>query len=42
MGIKTTVHAIVAERQNLSIPDPVKHDDFIKCKYFKVLEILQT
>lgn len=32
MGIKTTVHEIVAAKQNLSIPDPERHADFIKCK----------
>lgn len=30
MGIKTTVHEIVAAKQNLSIPNPVTHDDFLK------------
>lgn len=32
MGIKTTVHEIVAAKHNLSIPNPVTHDDFLKCK----------
>uniref|UniRef100_UPI0037E99ABA tripartite motif-containing protein 16 n=1 Tax=Semicossyphus pulcher TaxID=241346 RepID=UPI0037E99ABA len=30
MGIKTTVHEIIAAKQNMSIPDPVKHEDFLK------------
>lgn len=30
MGIKTTVHEIVAAKHNLSIPNPVTHDDFLK------------
>lgn len=30
MGIKTTVQEIVAAKQNMSIPDPVTHDDFLK------------
>ncbi|XP_056222827.1 tripartite motif-containing protein 16 isoform X3 [Seriola aureovittata] len=30
MGIKTTVHEIVAAKQNMSIPDPVTHADFLK------------
>ncbi|TKS89347.1 Tripartite motif-containing protein 16 [Collichthys lucidus] len=30
MGIKTTVQAIVAAKQNMSIPDPVTRDDFLK------------
>ncbi|XP_068610513.1 tripartite motif-containing protein 16 [Brachionichthys hirsutus] len=30
MGIKTTVKAIVATKQNMSLPDPKKHDDFVK------------
>ncbi|XP_038591704.1 tripartite motif-containing protein 16 isoform X1 [Micropterus salmoides] len=30
MGIKTTVHEIVAAKQNLSLPDPVTHADFLK------------
>ncbi|KAM9336174.1 tripartite motif-containing protein 16 [Symphorus nematophorus] len=30
MGIKTTVQAIVAAKQNMSIPDPKTHDDFLK------------
>lgn len=30
MGIKTTVHAIVAAKENLSIPDPQTHADFLK------------
>ncbi|XP_051273461.1 tripartite motif-containing protein 16 isoform X2 [Dicentrarchus labrax] len=30
MGIKTTVHEIVAAKRNMSIPNPVTHDDFIK------------
>lgn len=42
MGIKTTVHAIVAEKQNLSIPEPVTRSDFIKCKCVNVFEMLQT
>lgn len=48
MGIKTTVHAIVAAKQNMSIPDPVTHADFLKCKCFTCLnmshwaEILQS
>ncbi|XP_060883869.1 tripartite motif-containing protein 16 [Labrus mixtus] len=29
-GIKTTVHAIVSAKQNRSIPDPKKHEDFLK------------
>lgn len=39
MGIKTTVHAIVAEKQNRSIPDPVTHADFLKCKCFNKFSI---
>lgn len=34
MGIKTTVHEIVAAKQNMSIPDPETHADFLKCKCF--------
>ncbi|XP_069579471.1 tripartite motif-containing protein 16 [Brachyistius frenatus] len=30
MGIKTTVHQIVAAKQNMSIPDPVTRADFLK------------
>ncbi|XP_023150443.2 tripartite motif-containing protein 16 [Amphiprion ocellaris] len=30
MGIKTTVQQIVAQKQNLSIPDPVTREDFLK------------
>ncbi|XP_059181207.1 tripartite motif-containing protein 16 [Centropristis striata] len=30
MGIKTTVHEIIAAKQNMSIPDPETHDDFLK------------
>ncbi|KAM8889053.1 tripartite motif-containing protein 16 [Synchiropus picturatus] len=30
MGIKTTVHAIAAARQNSQVPDPVTRDDFLK------------
>ncbi|XP_061564659.1 tripartite motif-containing protein 16 [Cololabis saira] len=30
MGIKTTVHAIVAAKHNMSIPDPETRDDFLK------------
>ncbi|XP_053727736.1 tripartite motif-containing protein 16 [Synchiropus splendidus] len=30
MGIKTTVHAIAATRQNSQVPDPVTRDDFLK------------
>ncbi|KAM4623844.1 tripartite motif-containing protein 16 [Polymixia lowei] len=30
MGIKTTVHAIVAAKQNMSIPDLKTRDDFLK------------
>ncbi|XP_029986307.1 tripartite motif-containing protein 16 [Sphaeramia orbicularis] len=30
MGIKTTVQAIVAAKHNMSLPDPVTHDDFLK------------
>uniref|UniRef100_A0A3B4TMT6 Tripartite motif containing 16 n=1 Tax=Seriola dumerili TaxID=41447 RepID=A0A3B4TMT6_SERDU len=30
MGIKTTVHEIVAAKQNMSIPDPETHADFLK------------
>lgn len=30
MGIKTTVQAIVAAKHNMSIPDPVTHNDFLK------------
>ncbi|KAK1881012.1 Tripartite motif-containing protein 16 [Dissostichus eleginoides] len=30
MGIKTTVHEIVAAKQNMTIPDPVTHTDFLK------------
>nr|XP_046232329.1 tripartite motif-containing protein 16 isoform X2 [Scatophagus argus] len=30
MGIKTTVQEIIAAKQNMSIPDPVTHDDFLK------------
>lgn len=36
MGIKTTVHQIIAAKQNLSVPDPVTHDDFLKCEFFKL------
>lgn len=32
MGIKTTVHEIVATRYNMYLPDPVTHADFLKCK----------
>lgn len=32
MGIKTTVHEIVAAKQNMSIPNPETRDDFLKCK----------
>lgn len=34
MGIKTTVQQIVAAKQNMSIPDPVSHGDFLKCEWF--------
>lgn len=34
MGIKTTVQQIVAAKQNMSIPDPVSHGDFLKCECF--------
>ncbi|XP_071385561.1 tripartite motif-containing protein 16 isoform X1 [Centroberyx affinis] len=30
MGIKTTVHAIVAAKQNMTIPDPETREDFLK------------
>ncbi|XP_019965539.2 tripartite motif-containing protein 16 [Paralichthys olivaceus] len=30
MGIKTTVHAIISAKDNMSIPDPQKHADFLK------------
>ncbi|XP_041670855.1 tripartite motif-containing protein 16 isoform X2 [Cheilinus undulatus] len=30
MGIKTTVKAIVAHKQNMTIPDPKTHEDFLK------------
>ncbi|XP_010777747.1 tripartite motif-containing protein 16 [Notothenia coriiceps] len=30
MGIKTTVHEIVAAKQNMTVPDPVTHTDFLK------------
>ncbi|XP_028332124.1 tripartite motif-containing protein 16 [Gouania willdenowi] len=30
MGIKTTVHQIFAAKQNMSLPDPVTHTDFLK------------
>ncbi|KAL7372662.1 hypothetical protein ABVT39_020266 [Epinephelus coioides] len=30
IGIKTTVHEIVAAKQNMSIPDPETHADFLK------------
>lgn len=30
MGIKTTVQEIVAAKQNMTIPDPVTHADFLK------------
>ncbi|XP_047466079.1 tripartite motif-containing protein 16 [Mugil cephalus] len=30
MGIKTTVHEIVAAKQNMSIPNPETRDDFLK------------
>ncbi|XP_042369724.1 tripartite motif-containing protein 16-like protein [Plectropomus leopardus] len=30
MGIKTTVHEIVAAKHNMSIPDPKTHADFLK------------
>ncbi|XP_074475522.1 tripartite motif-containing protein 16 [Sebastes fasciatus] len=30
MRIKTTVHEIVAAKHNMSLPDPVKHADFLK------------
>lgn len=36
MGIKTTVHQIIAAKQNLSVPDPVTHDDFLKCEFFNL------
>uniref|UniRef100_A0A3P8UPP3 Tripartite motif containing 16 n=1 Tax=Cynoglossus semilaevis TaxID=244447 RepID=A0A3P8UPP3_CYNSE len=32
MGIKTTVQAIVAAKENMSIPQPKTHTDFLKCK----------
>lgn len=41
MGIKTTVHAIVAAKQNMSIPDPETHADFLKCKCFICLNVGQ-
>lgn len=34
MGIKTTVHEIVAAKQNMSIPNPETRDDFLKCKRY--------
>ena len=34
MGIKTTVHEIVAAKQNMLIPDPETHADFLKCRCF--------
>lgn len=39
MGIKTTVHEIISAKQNMSIPDPVTHDDFLKCKSFMCLNM---
>ncbi|CAL8310221.1 unnamed protein product [Boreogadus saida] len=30
MGIKTTVHEIIASKQNIGIPDPKTRDDFLK------------
>ncbi|XP_054455156.1 tripartite motif-containing protein 16 [Anoplopoma fimbria] len=30
MGIKTTVHEILARKQNMALPDPVTHADFLK------------
>ncbi|XP_031699791.1 tripartite motif-containing protein 16 [Anarrhichthys ocellatus] len=30
MGIKTTVHEIIAAKHNMSLPDPVTHADFLK------------
>lgn len=33
MGIKTTVHHMVAAKQNLYVPDPVTHNDFLKCEF---------
>uniref|UniRef100_G3PN97 Tripartite motif containing 16 n=1 Tax=Gasterosteus aculeatus aculeatus TaxID=481459 RepID=G3PN97_GASAC len=30
MGIKTTVHEIVARKQHMSLPNPVTHADFLK------------
>lgn len=30
MGIKTTVHQIIAAKQNMCLPDPVTHADFLK------------
>uniref|UniRef100_A0A4W5R3C1 Tripartite motif containing 16 n=1 Tax=Hucho hucho TaxID=62062 RepID=A0A4W5R3C1_9TELE len=30
MGIKTTVHEIIAAKQNMTVPDPKTRDDFLK------------
>lgn len=38
MGIKTTVHEIIATKQNMTIPAPVTHADFLKCEYFNTFE----
>lgn len=38
MGIKTTVHEIIATKQNMTIPAPVTHADFLKCEYFSTFE----
>lgn len=32
MGIKTTVHEIIAAKQNRDVPEPKTRDDFLKCK----------
>lgn len=36
MGIKTTVQEMVSRKQNMSLPDPVTHADFRKCKCVSV------
>lgn len=40
MGIKTTVRQVIAAKQNLSLPDPVTHDDFLKCEFFRLCVLL--
>ena len=36
MGIKTTVQAIVAAKQNITLPNPETRTDFLKCKCFLI------